>query len=245
MEIGRSGSVSVKVVVGRQFVWLHLGKTGGDATYHMFRQVPELIVRADGPKSPAKHDTPDIRQSELLSSLDRIMNIRRLPSWLLSHAHHFQTHYGIPIPASEMRAGRIVGVSGGRRADRLFIRGPFRIQPLRKWVYQKTTHPAPAKLADEELIRYEPANIRHWLRTEYLAEDFVRVFSQYGGLKAEAVAAIHAARPINSNSSYSQTVSDWFSDSDLERIYEANPIWSSVEREVYGATLVDVSERKL
>ena len=35
------------MVIGKSFVWAHLGKTGGNTTLRLFQLFPELIEHAD------------------------------------------------------------------------------------------------------------------------------------------------------------------------------------------------------
>jgi hypothetical protein len=80
------------MVVGRDFAWAHLPKTGGDATWALFRCVPDLVVRAHSPDDPAKHRT---FVEEGVAELRLVLNLRRLPSLALSYVHHAR-NYGIP-----------------------------------------------------------------------------------------------------------------------------------------------------
>jgi hypothetical protein len=77
------------MVVGADFAWGHLGKTGGDATWKLFRCVPDLVEFAHDPSDPAKH-LPFRRmgcETKLL-----VLNLRRLPSVTLSFVHHARLH---------------------------------------------------------------------------------------------------------------------------------------------------------
>jgi hypothetical protein len=79
------------MVVGRDFAWAHLPKTGGDATWALFRCVPDLVVRMHAPGDPRKHRT---FVEEGVADLRLVLNLRRLPSLALSYVHHAR-HYGI------------------------------------------------------------------------------------------------------------------------------------------------------
>ena len=43
------------MVIGERFAWGHLQKTGGDATWELFRLFPDLVVFADPRNIEAKH----------------------------------------------------------------------------------------------------------------------------------------------------------------------------------------------
>jgi hypothetical protein len=79
------------MVVGRDFAWAHLPKTGGDATWALFQCVPDLVVRAHSPGDPRKHRT---FVEEGVADLRLVLNLRRLPSLALSYVHHAR-NYGI------------------------------------------------------------------------------------------------------------------------------------------------------
>jgi hypothetical protein len=79
------------VVIGEHFAWAHLPKTAGDATARMFHSVPGLVRFADPPDSNDKHLPFFAREAEIEGKL-RVMNIRRLPAWILSGAHHRAAH---------------------------------------------------------------------------------------------------------------------------------------------------------
>jgi hypothetical protein len=111
------------MVIGERFAWGHLQKTGGDATWELFRMFPHLVVFADPRNTEAKHasfaDRPDDVRGKLLAA-----NIRRLPSWTLSWAQHrarlSQRPDGSPVmmnspqqmvevPRADMRLDALIG----------------------------------------------------------------------------------------------------------------------------------------
>ena len=64
------------MVVGEKFAWAHIPKTGGDSADLLFRDMDDGSLRfIDGPE---KHNS--FRQ-EGIAGLNRISNIRRLPSY--------------------------------------------------------------------------------------------------------------------------------------------------------------------
>ncbi len=72
------------MVIGKEFAWGHLPKTGGDATAAMFRLFPDIVVFADS--GDDKHTPFASRETQIR---DRVLvsNMRRLPNWTLSWAH--------------------------------------------------------------------------------------------------------------------------------------------------------------
>ncbi|MFN8164555.1 MAG: hypothetical protein U0R26_12175, partial [Solirubrobacterales bacterium] len=79
------------MVITKHFAWAHLGKTGGDATQQMLEAVPGLVEWAHSPDTNAKHDPFALHAAAIAGRL-RVMNLRRLPSWILSRAQHMRTH---------------------------------------------------------------------------------------------------------------------------------------------------------
>ncbi|MFN8112836.1 MAG: hypothetical protein U0R51_06520 [Solirubrobacterales bacterium] len=75
------------MIIGERFAWAHLPKAAGTATQAMFEAVPGLIDYADPVDSNSKHDAFWVREDELAGKL-LAMNLRRLPSWVLSAANH-------------------------------------------------------------------------------------------------------------------------------------------------------------
>jgi hypothetical protein len=82
------------VVVGKSFVWAHLGKTGGNTTLCLFQLFPELVEYADSYRDPAKH-ARFTERPERVAGKARALNIRRLPSWVLAFSVHKALH-GLP-----------------------------------------------------------------------------------------------------------------------------------------------------
>ena len=75
------------MVITEKFAWAHLPKAAGDATRSMFASVPGLVIFQAPSESNEKHNGYWVHEREIGDRL-RVMNIRRLPSWILSAAHH-------------------------------------------------------------------------------------------------------------------------------------------------------------
>src|SRR6516162_6439440 len=78
------------MVISPKFAWGHIGKTGGDVTLAYFKAYFDDIIY-DRPAEPKKHNTFASREIDDTRML--ILNIRRLPSWILSVFHEFS--YGL------------------------------------------------------------------------------------------------------------------------------------------------------
>ncbi len=183
------------MVIGDRFVWAHFPKAAGDATLGMFRTFPKTIVHADDAASPAKHtrfaDVADQLQGKLL-----VMNIRPLPAWVVSFAHHLAKHTGRD-------------------------RAPETIKEL-----MGTLSPDGKLLAYCDRGRFE---VDRWLRTEHLADDFLAFIATLTEVSPRARRKIGRAGRVN-ELRYDRELSSWFTPEDIERLYEQNPLWASIER---------------
>lgn len=150
------------MVITERFAWAHLPKTGGDATYRMFASVSGLVRFADPLDSNDKHETFWNREQAIAGKL-RVMNIRRLPHWALSAAHHkataglFPERLPLPLPSAEEMADST---------------DP---DDLLRWM---TDGP---RLA-----------VDRWLRTEFLRSDVLALLDDLGELTAEARESVSA-----------------------------------------------------
>jgi hypothetical protein len=190
------------VVIAEQFAWAHLPKAGGDATHAMLTAVPGLMLSASTVDSNDKHDAFWQHEDEIAGKL-RVMNIRRLPSWSLSAAHHRAT--------------------SGLWPD-------FEPLPMRT-VEEMVTNRGP-----DDLLRWMTDGPRlpvdRWLRAECLADDVLDLLEELGLRTAEAERAVRSV-PWKGKP-YDHRVESTFGAEDVRRMYEHNPGWAAIEREVYG-----------
>jgi hypothetical protein len=194
------------MVIGERFAWAHLPKTGGMATERMFRLFPGLIVFADPDDTDEKHATFKARRRMLDGKL-LAMNLRRLPLWVLSRAQYVSRE----------------GV----------------------WPDYKPIPMAPAdelagsSFPDSRIHLYTDDGrfaIERWIRTEYLADDFLRFVQEFGEVSPEQHEAVHALGPVNAQE-YDHRLEAWFTPAQVRRMYERNPAWAAIEEELYGGLL--------
>jgi hypothetical protein len=190
-------------VIGERFAWAHLPKTGGDATAAMLNAVPGLVQFADPPDSPDKH-LPFFAREDLLGDRLLVMNIRRLPAWALSAAHHKAAHGLDPdyTPLPLETADEIVA-----RTD---------ADDLLRW------------MTDAGRLR-----IGLWMRAEMLEHDVLTLLELCGVPATRARAAVAAVGQVNVGD-YNRNLDDRFTAGQIESLYERNPTWASIECEVYG-----------
>jgi hypothetical protein len=191
------------MVIGEHFAWAHLPKTAGDATHAMLTAVPGLVQLADPPGSNAKHDPFFAREQEVAGKL-RVMNIRRLPAWALSAAHHRAAHGVHPDykPAPLQKPEEIVVQTDP--------------DDLLRWM---TDH---GRLA-----------VQRWLRAEHLEQDVLALLDELGVLTPDARERILSIGYVNVGD-YDRDLGRWFTNEQIRRLYERNPDWARVERAVYG-----------
>jgi SAM-dependent methyltransferase len=195
------------MVIGESFAWGHLAKTAGDATLAYFRMFPELVLSADDFKSPDKHSAFRDRQSAVRGKLIAL-NIRRLPSWILSWAHH----------------------------ERTYLQDAGSPQSMKDLVRRMAETP----IADQNLRPFIDRGqflVGRWLRADRLAEDFLAFIEQFTTVSASQRRRVLTLSKINALE-YDHDVHHWLSESQIEAMYKANPIWQAAEHDVYGDTLL-------
>ncbi len=155
------------VVIGDRFAWAHLPKTGGDATHRMLGAVAGLVRFADPPDSNDKHLPFFARESEVAGKL-LVMNIRRLPAWTLSGAHHRARH----------------GVHPEYR--------PLALETADEMTSKTDADDLLAWMTDHG--RFE---VQRWLRTETLEADVIALLCDLGVPGPDARAAASGVGRVN------------------------------------------------
>jgi hypothetical protein len=194
------------VVIGAGFAWAHLPKTGGDATLAMFRLFPDLIEYADPDDTNDKHAFFHSRATQIRGRV-LAMNIRRLPTWVLSRAQHVSRR-GLypeyrPLPMSTPE----------ELADSSF--------------------PDERLLAYTSDGRFQPDR---WLRMESLAQDFLDFVSDFHPVDDADRRRVEQLGPVNM-AEYDHRIANWFTPAQIERLYLNNPTWATIEEELYGGPL--------
>ena len=191
------------MVIGERFAWAHLPKTGGSATLELFRLFPELIVLGDFEESNAKHTLFAERAGQVTGKL-LALNFRRLPFWVLSRAQHV-ARWGIY---------------------------PDYV-PIPMASSEELTE---SDFPDTRIDLYTDGGrfrIDHWIRMEYLKEDFLAFVSELGEVTDERRASVLALPMVNAHQ-YDHELESWFTADQIARMYERNPAWAALEDELYG-----------
>ena len=194
------------MVIGDRFAWGHLEKTGGDATLQLFEQVPQLVRFADPVDAHDKHRSFAAREAEVRGKV-LALNLRRLPTWILSKAQHAARHGTHPDYAPWYMASPHEMASSTEPDERLAaFTGGGRFQ------------------------------VDRWLRTEHLAEDFLSFVAELGPVsKAQRRAITDLARVHGSaTQGYDHRIEHWFTLAQVRAMYERNPVWAALEHRLYG-----------
>jgi hypothetical protein len=147
---------------------------------------------------------------EAIAGKTLAMNFRRLPEWVLSRAHH---------------------------VSREGLWPQYRPQPM-----PAAQALAESSLPDERLLhftRFGRIHIDHWLRLEHLREDFLDFVAGLVTVTPEQRRSVLELPPADV-ASYDRDLRRWFTAGQLHTLYEANPRWAALERELYG-DLIDLS----
>ncbi|MBW3619934.1 MAG: hypothetical protein KY461_06795 [Actinobacteria bacterium] len=194
------------MIIGEDFVWAHLGKTAGDATYDLFQAaIPDLIVAADPPESPSKHRSFLAASVGPLEGKTLLLNLRRLPAWRLSMAHHRARHGSPsdptpkPMPAPEDMARDGLGDSN-----------------------------LAAFTGGHQLT------IDRGLRMEHLVDDFLAFASELRPLTDEEIERTRVAGRPSKQGDYNHETREVFPPRLERALYDANPVWAELEERVYG-----------
>jgi hypothetical protein len=138
-----------------------------------------------------------------------VMNIRRLPAWALSGAQHKARH-GVHPEYTPLPLETVDQITTRTDADDLL-----------RWM---TDHG-----------RFE---VGRWLRMERLEHDVLALLEELGELSPTARAGIRRVGRVNEGG-YPAAAARELTPEKIARLYELNPVWAQVEREVYGSLVID------
>jgi hypothetical protein len=194
-----------KMIIGRDFAWGHLGKTAGDATYLLFKEVaPDLIEFAHEPTDRAKHQPFSNAGAAVLLKETLVLNIRRLATWTLSSAQHRARHgtAADPTPQPVPPSAILAGSDEADRALGMFT-GAGRIR------------------------------IDRWLRSENLREDFIEFVSDRRTVtpRERELARSLMTKPPGP---YDHDLSRTFTNQQIRSLYANNPLWANAELQAFG-----------
>jgi hypothetical protein len=103
-------------------------------------------------------------------------------------------------------------------------------------VYMRSPHEMSESTKPDEWLsemtdagRFE---IGWWLRWEHLAGDFIEFVSQFIDVTDEKKTQIREIDRINALR-YDHEIAHWFSEEQIARLYENNPLWAAAEQQAY------------
>jgi hypothetical protein len=172
----------------------------------MLTGVAGLVQFADPLQSNDKHMPFFGREAEVAGKL-LAMNIRRLPAWAVSAAHHQAAHGVFPDyrPQPLQTADEIVASTDP--------------DDLLAWMTNRGA-----------------TRIDRWLRAERLEQDVLALLGELGELGEldSAVRAIVTSVGAVNVGSYDHRRGAAFTPAQIAALYERNPVWAGIERSVYG-----------
>ncbi len=95
---------------------------------------------------------------------------------------------------------------------------------------------AQSSIADRFLLRLtneRKFRVNRWLRMEALADDFLDFVEELTDVNEDRKTQIFSLDAVNAIH-YDHEVGHWFTKEHIASLYENNPVWASIEREVYG-----------
>lgn len=198
------------MIVTTKLVWYHLPKTAGTTTDHLFKASGIPLFWQDSQSSYLKH-LPPIEHPSLdlipIRGKQPVVNFRRLPLWLVSNYQHKLQRMGLQLSPDSLKEG-------------LFWR-----DREQQWLP-----------ADWWIQRFGIDTSWSFLRVESLKPDFLSCLATYEPISLPKKFKVRIVSSRNKNY-YNRDLSKWFDTRDLSRIYDANPLWTKLEKQVYGSLL--------
>lgn len=199
------------MVIGEKFAWGHIPKTGGDATRAFFKTITELKLQF-GPIDSKKHR--NFVQAGVTNKI-LALNIRRLPSLILSRVFELNAGHGVPLPNFKD-----------------IIKPHYRLPEQFKAQHYN--------LGDSWIKNYTDRgrlDIKYWLRCEHLVDDFIGFITHFTPINKSALAKRLEKCKTKRKRKYNHNIHDYWSSADIVQIYNNNPLWATIEEKVYGTLL--------
>lgn len=193
------------MVFGKDFLWLHLGKTGGTTTEHLFSSFcSDIVEHADKFHQKEKHDSlKDIQKRFPNINFEiktKVINFRNILDFIVSH-----------------NFDRLKSLKTNLNDKDIVIN-----QSKKGLLYTDTGW----KTVDEYTCCYFK-NIDFYIRTEFLIEDFYRVFKRY---KSD----LSIPHDVHLHKNKDKSIID-FTQVEIKEIHSKNPQWMKIQKELYGS----------
>lgn len=196
------------MIIGKNFVYYHIAKTGGDAVHQYFSAVPSLYESIDDVNLYSKHDNYKIRP---VARENYVFSIRKLPSFYLSLLHEFELNSASKIDMIHT-------------SKKITIKNMFDNACLMSLPDNMLSH----------FLDCLPNNSKiTWLRQEKLLPDLLDfITNNIRKLSLNELEAIISVKTKNERT-YDHDVSNWFTLEQINFFYKSNPVWTKIEKGLY------------
>lgn len=198
------------MIWNNKFVWLHMPKTGGTTMSRIFRNINDSSLNIDDDSEDKKHESIyDRKKRDIywdIGKRKKLVNIRRLSTWLISDWKHKRKHMNLPDLSFEpVKSGLFYSVKLGG-----------------VWV-----------AADYWLKYLNVDNNTQIIRLEFLEKDFKEYIFPLTNPFNNTIVFDRKDNYIELNEKEKNiyTLSD---SGDLEKVYTNNPYWAGIEKKLYG-----------
>ena len=191
------------MIIGKGFVWSHFPKTGGTSTRAMFNVINDVII-----KEYKQLDMTHKRfaEFEFDKKSKKILNIRRLPHFAISTAFEHQNNSGIPFDKAKLlEEGALQSHTNGKL-------GSFKL--------------------NNSIRNFMCGNVDHWLRTEFLANDFIKTMKRFGHISSHQKAIIKNIHQNKGN--YHHAIDRYLTKEEINILYALCQFWTVMEKKIYG-----------
>lgn len=212
--------------ITNKIAWCHIPKTGGSFTYKLFDILFDLNIYIgkdydknnfyiDPYKGLDKHLPFSIRP-ELLKDQKRIVNLRKLPDWILSWMMFNERACEIPFNKNNYKNGMIFcnthNFPGCVRPNKKDQRGFLHI--------------------DKFIKAYTENDDYEFIRTSELAYDFIDIIGKYHEIsndKQQKMLELNIVAP-----GHYDKEKEYFTKSEIDQMYNDCPYWTKLENKIYG-----------
>lgn len=218
-----------KMFVFKNIAIAHIPKTGGTSLEKMVRDSidkKDLIID-DDKYQLEKHDSFTQKEKRInidISNKKKVLPFRRLPAWFFSYANHKNLIFE---DSFNLINDNLVYTYIPPTIDPKFIKKINTASKNRDFVFLKKIHNTLSP--DDILTYYLDYKIDYYIRTEYMQQDFNFLIKKELGFNP-------SNKKIHLNKrSYPKKQLELLSDkSFVKKLYDNNPIWTKIERELYG-----------
>lgn len=225
------------MIIAKNFIWLHIPKTGGDITRELFFEINKgknFILKYEPSNRQEKHIYyKDLQNKfpELIKNKTIICNFRKLPNWMLSWYMEIKI-WGLGLWLKDSRLNNYLKNS----LDKGWI-FEERNKEIEFEILNKLRFPYKSFIYFPDYF-YEKYNIQNCeiIRLESLKEDFIYVTKDLLDLTVSDINKIKQYKfKIKMPHSYNHNIYNFFTEEEINLLYANNPNWTNLERKLYKA----------